>query len=227
MRTSDIDTVHMTVNNSIIHAMEKKPWQATDFKRAKLCTDRQNRSSHGNRGGKKDDSMKRLWMCFVVAVVCFTLCSAAWSGTLTVQFRLAENKPGKDLEEMTVSGSDRKVYLHKESVLSHVDVETAEVQNRNTGFGVVITFTEAGRKKLAEVTKENVGRVMGIVVDGRLINAPVIREPVTGGKAFIEGNLDQEMVERIAGSFRSPAKDNEKAPLPDDVSYIKPIDDVP
>lgn len=142
--------------------------------------------------------MKRLFMSLTAVLVGFALCSAAWPEVLSVQFRLGENEPGKDLEEMTVSGTDRKIYLHKESVLSNADIKMASAQITKTGVGVGVTFTEAGGKKLAEITKDNVGKILGVVVDGKLIMAPVIRVPITGGKGFIEGNFTLEEAKRIA-----------------------------
>ena len=163
--------------------------------------------------------MKRLLMSLTAVLLVFAVCSVAWAETVPVQFRLGENEPGKDLEEMMVSGTDRKIYLHKESIISNADIETASVQITNTGVGIGVTLTEAGGKKLAEITKDNVGKVMGIVVDSKLISAPVIHAPITGGKAIIKGNFDLEEAERIANSFGVSAKVNEKAPLPDNVSY--------
>ena len=69
----------------------------------------------------------------------------------------------------------------------------------NNGFGIAVFLTEAGGKKLTEITKENVGKIIGTVVDGKLVMAPVIGIPITGGKAFINGNFTLEEAERIAG----------------------------
>ena len=141
--------------------------------------------------------MKILLKSLTTVLVVFAVCSVAWSEAFPVQFRLGDKEPGKDLEEMTVSGTDQKVYLHKESVLSNADVKTASVRKTNDGFGIDIEFTEAGGKKLAEITENNVGKVMGIVVDGKLISAPVIHTPITGGKAFILGDFTLEETVRI------------------------------
>jgi SecD/SecF fusion protein len=68
----------------------------------------------------------------------------------------------------------------------------------NNGFGIAVLLTEAGGKKLAEIIKENSGKIMGMVVDGKLVMAPVIGVPITGGEAFINGNFTLEEAERIA-----------------------------
>ncbi len=122
----------------------------------------------------------------------------ARAGTLPIQFRFGENEPGKALKEMTVSGSDRKVYLHMESVLSNADIQGASVQKTKDGFGISLTFTEVGGKKFEEITRDNIGKILAIVVDGKLITVPVIRESITGGQAFIHGKFTQEEAIRIA-----------------------------
>ena len=61
----------------------------------------------------------------------------------------------------------------------------------------------AGALKLATFTRENVGRRMAIVVEGHVVSAPVIREPITGGVGQITGNLTAEDAARLANRIRS------------------------
>ena len=68
----------------------------------------------------------------------------------------------------------------------------------------VVSFrmTPASAKLFAELTSKNVGRPIAILVDGRVLMKPVIREPVVGGTLQISGNLtvaDAKMLaERLA-----------------------------
>ena len=50
-------------------------------------------------------------------------------------------------------------------------------------------FDEAGARRFAEITTQNVGRPFAIVLDGRILSAPVIREPITGGAGQISGRF--------------------------------------
>jgi len=54
---------------------------------------------------------------------------------------------------------------------------------------VALEFTPEGKKIFAKMTKENVGRVFGIFLDGVPISTPVIREEIPGGKAIISGGF--------------------------------------
>ncbi len=57
---------------------------------------------------------------------------------------------------------------------------------------VVLHFTDEGAKMFEKITKENVGRSLGIFLDGEPISTPVIREVIPGGTATISGTFTPE-----------------------------------
>ena len=62
--------------------------------------------------------------------------------------------------------------------------------DQRTGEPVVtFRFDAAGAKRFAMVTQENVGLPFAIVLDDKVISAPVIREPILGGTGQISGNF--------------------------------------
>ena len=54
---------------------------------------------------------------------------------------------------------------------------------------VTFRFNLRGGQKFGQVTTENVGRPFAIVLDSKVISAPVIRSPITGGTGQITGNF--------------------------------------
>ena len=54
---------------------------------------------------------------------------------------------------------------------------------------VTFRFDAAGAKRFARVTQENVGLPFAIILDGKVVSAPVIREPILGGSGQISGNF--------------------------------------
>ena len=59
-----------------------------------------------------------------------------------------------------------------------------------TGEPVVnFRFNNSGGRIFGEVTRNNVGRPFAIVLDGKVLSAPVIREPILGGSGQISGNF--------------------------------------
>jgi|TARA_Y100000310_G_scaffold170442_2_gene170587 protein-export membrane protein SecD len=55
---------------------------------------------------------------------------------------------------------------------------------------VLLEFTSEGGDLFAKITKENVGRVLAIFLDGGAISTPVIREEIPSGQATISGNFE-------------------------------------
>ena len=73
--------------------------------------------------------------------------------------------------------------------LTGKDLNSAQVEtNGQTAQWVVsLDFNNEGTKKFATLTKNMVGKQMAIFFNGELQSAPVIREPITGGRAQISG----------------------------------------
>ena len=62
-----------------------------------------------------------------------------------------------------------------------------------------------GTKKFATATIENIGNSIAIVIDGHIISAPVVREPILGGSGQISGNFTTESANNLAVILRSGA----------------------
>ena len=66
-------------------------------------------------------------------------------------------------------------------------------QDGRTGEWVVnFAFDSVGTRRFADTTRGNVGRPFAIVLDERVITAPVIREPITGGRGQISGSFNAQ-----------------------------------
>ncbi len=63
---------------------------------------------------------------------------------------------------------------------------------------VRVDFDSKGSAIFADLTGKNVGRYMGIFLDGELQSAPVIREQITGGTAIISGSFTPEAAKLLA-----------------------------
>ncbi len=70
---------------------------------------------------------------------------------------------------------------------------------------VAIEFNEEGAKKFEELTKRNVGRRIAIVIDEIPISAPVVQEPISGGKAQITGDFTIEAAKSLARNLTAGA----------------------
>ena len=70
---------------------------------------------------------------------------------------------------------------------------------------VSFRFDRIGAKKFGKATKDNVGKPFAIVLDDKVISAPVIREPILGGAGQISGGFDAEEANDLAILLRAGA----------------------
>ncbi len=101
----------------------------------------------------------------------------------------------------------------KPTNLSGKYIKSAKVEfNQNTYQPEVsVQFNDEGAQIFEELTKQNVGKQLGIYLDGLPISAPVVREAISGGSAVISGkfNIDEakKLTERLnAGALPVPIK---------------------
>ena len=87
--------------------------------------------------------------------------------------------------------------------------------DQQTNAAIVnITFDQQGGAKFAKLTTENVGKPFAIVLDGKVLSAPNIQEPIIGGTARISGNFTVESANQLAIALRSGA-------LPADLKVVE------
>ena len=70
---------------------------------------------------------------------------------------------------------------------------------------VTIRFDSAGSSTFAKVTAQNVGKRFAMVLDGKVLSAPSINEPILGGSAQISGSFSVASANNLAISLRSGA----------------------
>lgn len=70
---------------------------------------------------------------------------------------------------------------------------------------VTIRFDSGGSATFARVTAQNVGKRFAMVLDGKVLSAPSINEPILGGSAQISGNFTVASANNLAISLRSGA----------------------
>ncbi len=93
------------------------------------------------------------------------------------------------------------------TVLTGTDLKDAQAAtNQQNGQNVVnLEFSDEGAKKFADLTVKNVGRTIAILLDGEVLTAPNVREPILGGRAEITGQKTLEEAQQLAVLLRSGA----------------------
>jgi preprotein translocase subunit SecD len=121
-----------------------------------------------------------------------------------VQLRFAESDPKPGLTRFE-DATGRVLYLWPETVLSTIDIASAMARTDPVSATPVVelTLTAAGRNRLARATTDNVGRILAVLVDEALITAPVIREPILGGRVRISGRMTMAQANDLALLLRA------------------------
>jgi preprotein translocase subunit SecD len=132
---------------------------------------------------------------------------------------LAGNIPFGDVilyerEKDPQTGAVSKVpYLIKDKTLMTGDaLKDARVRlDQNNRPYVSLSFHPAGAKLFEQITGDNVGKRLAIILDNNIYSAPVIRQRIAGGDAIIEGRFSMEDARDLAivlraGSLPAPVK---------------------
>ncbi len=109
--------------------------------------------------------------------------------------------------DRTTHAETKIPYVVKKPVLLTGDlIQTAEVRISDTGEPYVsLTFNSTGARIFGQVTEQNVGKRLAIVLDGTVNSAPVIRERIPSGQAQISGGFTADEARDLAIVLRAGA----------------------
>jgi preprotein translocase subunit SecD len=116
--------------------------------------------------------------------------------------------PGSRLMFEDNEGGEPRPYLIRKRVMVSGEtlVDAQPSQDQRTGEPIVsFRFDTRGAKKFGDVTAKNVGKPFAIVLDGKVISAPVIRQAILGGSGQISGNFSFQSAQDLALLLRAGA----------------------
>ena len=135
--------------------------------------------------------------------------------TAKLEFRLVA-EPGQspaETEELEQTDQSGKMSIEKQVMVQGEDLTDAQPGFDQRGGEPVVNFrfNIRGAQKFGEVTSKNVGRLFAIVLDNKVISAPRILTPITGGSGQISGHFTVEQANNLSILLRAgalPAKLN-------------------
>ncbi|RDD61427.1 protein translocase subunit SecD [Ferruginivarius sediminum] len=117
--------------------------------------------------------------------------------------------PGSEVlpsDDETPEGTPQRRHVVRKRVMVSGENLTDAQPTFQQGQPVVsFSFDTVGAKRFADVTKNNVNHAFAIVLDGKVISAPVIREPILGGNGVISGNFTVQGANDLALLLRAGA----------------------
>jgi protein-export membrane protein SecD len=118
---------------------------------------------------------------------------------------------GKTAPDYEILSEDRRGFTVKYLVkktpemtgahIARAMVQRDPVTNHPT---IMLTFDEVRKDAFAKITADNIGRQLAIVLNGKLMSAPVIRGRIAGGSATVSGNFTVEEAVNLANIMEAP-----------------------
>jgi preprotein translocase subunit SecD len=139
-----------------------------------------------------------------IGYVLWTFGSTRVQAAVRFEARLAEDQPIAGLVVAQIADSGRLIYLHPEIVVSNDDIARSWVVDDGSGrFTVAVELLPSGAERMRQATRGHIGRPMALLVDGRVVAAPVVRSAI-GDAAEINGLFTRAEADRIADGISRP-----------------------
>ena len=150
-----------------------------------------------------DDPQDLIDMLGKVAKMSFHLVDETTSASDIARGRVA---PGSVVYPSADDGGAPLAVRRRAMVSGENLVDARPSFDQQSGIPVVtFRFDVTGARKFGNATKANVGRRFAIVLDNEIISAPVIREPITGGRGQISGSFTVKSANNLSILLRAGA----------------------
>jgi protein-export membrane protein SecD len=126
--------------------------------------------------------------------------------TAQLNFRLVSENSEFGTDKL-ISENGENLNVSKRIIMSGENLMDAQpnINNQNNEPTVSFTMDRLGAQKFGRATTDNVGKRLAIVLDGEIVSAPSINEPITSGSGMISGNFSFQEATDLALLLRSGA----------------------
>ena len=129
------------------------------------------------------------------------------TANLTFRFVSNNTKDSFGVEKLKHENGLDEDLVSKRIILSGDNLLDAQPRMDNQTNETVVTFTldRVGAKRFGKATSTNIGRQLAIILDGKIISAPVIRDTIASGNGQISGGFTFQSATDLALLLRSGA----------------------
>ena len=129
------------------------------------------------------------------------------TANLTFRFITHNEDESFGTEKLFFEDGTQEAIVSKRIILSGDNLIDAQPKMDNQTNQTVVYFNldRVGAKKFAKATTTGVGKRLAIILDGKIISDPSIREPIIGGSGQITGNFTFQSATDLALLLRSGA----------------------
>ena len=129
------------------------------------------------------------------------------TANLTFRFVSNDNKDSFGVEKLKYEDDLKEDFVSKRIVLTGDNLLDAQPRMNNQTNEAVVSFTldRVGAKRFGKATSNGIGKQLAIVLDGKIISAPVIRDTIASGNGQISGGFTFQTATDLALLLRSGA----------------------
>jgi len=129
------------------------------------------------------------------------------TANLTFRFVTNNNEDSFGAEKLKYEDRDEEANVSKRIILSGDNLLDAQPRMNNQTNETVVSFTldRVGAKRFGKATSNGIGKQLAIVLDGKIISAPVIRDTIASGSGQISGGFTFQSATDLALLLRSGA----------------------
>ena len=129
------------------------------------------------------------------------------TANLTFRFITQNGNDTFGVEKILFENGIDEALVSKRIILSGENLLDAQPQMNNQTNETVVSFTldRVGAKRFGKATSSGIGKQLAIVLDGKIVSAPVIRDTIPSGNGQISGNFTFQSATDLALLLRSGA----------------------
>ena len=129
------------------------------------------------------------------------------TANLTFRFISINNQDSFGVEKLKYENGIDEDFVSKRIILSGDNLLDAQPRMNNQTNETVVSFTldRVGAKRFGKATSAGIGKKLAIVLDGKIISAPVIRDTIASGSGQISGGFTFQSATDLSLLLRSGA----------------------
>ncbi len=129
------------------------------------------------------------------------------TANLTFRFVSSNDEDTFGTEKLKYENSAEEINVSKRIVISGDNLLDAQPRMNNQTNETVVSFTldRVGAKRFGKATSTGIGKQLAIILDGKIISAPVIRDTIASGSGQISGGFTFQSATDLALLLRSGA----------------------
>ena len=129
------------------------------------------------------------------------------TANLSFRFVSNDNQDSFGVDKLKYENGTDEEFVSKRIILSGDNLLDAQPRMDNQTNETVVSFTldRVGAKRFGKATSKGIGKQLAIVLDGKIISAPVIRDTIASGNGQISGGFTFQSATDLALLLRSGA----------------------